>query len=45
MRLAISLMLRLISIMPRKRHLSSRLTWLYLCPMAIPDIAGGALGL
>jgi hypothetical protein len=29
----------------RKRHLSSRLRWLYLVPMAIPDIAGVALGL
>jgi hypothetical protein len=31
--------------MPHKRHLSSRLRWLYLVPMAAPDIAGVALGL
>ena len=37
--------LRPISIMPRKRHLSSSVKWLYLVPMAIPDIAGVALGL
>ena len=40
-----SLTLRHISIKPRKRHLSSSVTWLYLVPMAIPDIAGVALGL
>ena len=43
--LAISLTLTPISIMPRRRHLSSWLRWLYLSPMAITDIAGGALDL
>src|SRR5512143_1906478 len=44
-RRAISLQLRPISIKPRKRHLSSSVRWLYLVPMATPDIAGVALGL
>jgi hypothetical protein len=44
-RRAISLRLRPISIRPHKRHLSSSVRWLYLVPMATPDIAGVALGL
>ena len=34
-----------ISIKPRRRHLSSSVRWLYCVPMAIPVIAGVALGL
>src|SRR5512140_300304 len=44
-RRAISLQLRPISIRPHKRHLSPSVRWLYLVPMATPDIAGVALGL
>ncbi len=42
---AISPMPRPISIKPRRRHLSSSVRWLYCVPMAIPVIAGVALGL
>ena len=34
---------RNISIEPPTRHLSSSVRWLYIVPMASPDIAGGAL--